>query len=145
MKPTEKLINELRKAAQAWAPLGGALYAEAAERLELLDAHDHDLLRTTAGHLTEQLAGAIKERDQARAEMYRAKTEIERWKNHIGEMMDATDSIRPEPSRLEIAAMLVAGRFSNTTMLAGELDQRWIQYAIKAADALIAAAKETTK
>ena len=49
-------------------------------------------------------------------------------------LSDATKMIRPEPSRLEIAAMLLAGISAASAKVA--LDQ---------ADALIAAAKEVTK
>lgn len=48
---------------------------------------------------------------------------------------------RPEPSRLEIAATLVASRFSCTSYVT-EVKGDWIQYALKGADALIAASKE---
>jgi hypothetical protein len=48
---------------------------------------------------------------------------------------------RPEPSRLEIAAMLVAGRFS-ATLYVTEVKGTWVKYALDGADALIAAAKE---
>jgi len=48
---------------------------------------------------------------------------------------------RPEPSRLEIAAMLVASRFSSTLYVT-EVKGTWIKYALEGADALIAAAKE---
>jgi hypothetical protein len=48
---------------------------------------------------------------------------------------------RLEPSRLEIAAMLVAGRFSSTSYVT-EVKCTWIKYALEGADALIAAARE---
>jgi hypothetical protein len=59
-------------------------------------------------------------------------------RHHIGEV---TEMVRPEPSRLEIAATLVASRFSSTSYVT-EVKGTWIQYALKGADALIAAAKE---
>jgi len=52
--------------------------------------------------------------------------------------------VRPEPSRLEIAAMLVAGRFSSTVYVT-EVKGAWIKWALEGADALIAAAREVTK
>lgn len=48
---------------------------------------------------------------------------------------------RPEPSRLEIAATLVASRFSSTSYVT-EVKGTWIKYALEGADALITAAKE---
>lgn len=47
---------------------------------------------------------------------------------------------RPEPSRLEIAAMLVASRFSSTLYVT-DVKGTWIKYALEGADALIAAAR----
>jgi hypothetical protein len=61
--------------------------------------------------------------------------------NHLP---DTGKMVRPEPSRLEIAAMLVAGRFSNTTYVT-KVSGDWIKYAFDGADALIAAAREVTK
>lgn len=61
--------------------------------------------------------------------------------NHLPE---AEKMVSPEPSRLEIAAMLVASRFSNTVYVT-EVQGTWIKYALDGADALIAAAKEVAK
>jgi hypothetical protein len=60
---------------------------------------------------------------------------------HLKHIGGSADMIRPEPSRLEIAAMLVAGRFS-ATLYVTEVKGDWIKYALRGADALIAAAKE---
>jgi hypothetical protein len=48
-------------------------------------------------------------------------------------------TVRPEPSRLEIAAMLKAGWFANSDADFNATDHKWW---IEQADALIAAAKE---
>lgn len=77
-----------------------------------------------AADAARQLAG---ERDEARAE-------VERLKNHIPA---ATKMIRPEPSRLEIAAMLQAGWLANPESEIDNQHDWWLAQA----DALIAAAK----
>jgi chromosome segregation ATPase len=85
-----------------------------------------------------------RERDEAREE-------VERLKGDVANQMEINHAVvtmkvptRLEPSRLEIAAMLVAGRFSNTVYVT-EVKGTWIKYALDGADALIAAAKEVTK
>lgn len=108
--------------------------------------------------------GVIKERDEARSEVARLLKTLEEWtqvhtaeverfkaenqrlKNLVGEMIEeeaegrSVSLTRPEPSRLEIAAMMMAANLSRET-------EQWDTYvestwAVEQADALIAAAKE---
>jgi hypothetical protein len=68
----------------------------------------------------------------ARNRLEEMQREIDRLRYHIGER---TDMLRPEPSRLEIAAMLGSG-----------MNPAWsfnVQYLLDRADMLIAGAKET--
>jgi hypothetical protein len=86
----------------------------------------------------------VKLRDEARAKVARLKDEVQSmtcggFDEHFNPVY-----VRPEPSRLEIAAQLVAGRFSNTTYVT-KVSGDWIKYALDGADALIAAAKEVAK
>lgn len=106
----------------------------------------------------ERLDRATKERDEARADLEKAveyntklqeerdeaRAEVERLKTINQEVLKANYTMgttRPEPSRLEIAATLVASRFSGTLYVT-EVKGTWIKYALEGADALIAAAKE---
>jgi hypothetical protein len=84
------------------------------------------------------------ERDQAREELELLKQERDLWQQIQRDEATRKQSlqVRPEPSRLEIAAMLVASRFSSTLYVT-EVKGAWIKYAFEGADALIAAAKET--
>jgi len=91
-----------------------------------------------------KLSVALNEVEQLKQALHDARLEnsgqaalLER-RHHIGEV---TEMVRPEPSRLEIAATLVAGRFSSTSYVT-EVKGTWIKYALEGADALIAAAKE---
>ena len=104
-----------------------------------------------ADHFMKTNKGMIKlqtERDELRAEVERLQKYPAVSSAHIpifGQLDGQTPKlIRPEPSRLEIAAQLVAGRFSNTTYVT-KVSGDWIKYALDGADALIAAAKEVTK
>jgi hypothetical protein len=72
----------------------------------------------------ETICELTKERNEARAEVERLK---------------ADKQTRPEPSRLEIAAMLKAGWFANCDVDFYATDHKWW---IEQADALIAAARE---
>ena len=75
----------------------------------------------------EKLEAVEKERDEACAEVERLKAELQ------------CKQTRPEPSRLEIAAMFKAGWFANPDVDFYATDHKWW---IEQADALIAAAKE---
>lgn len=99
------------------------------ERDSLRDAMALDILELTM------------QRDEARAE-------VERLKNHIP---DATKMIRPEPSRLEIAAQIYAAWWTNPQieLLRQTGNDRGDCFdcagALEEADALIAAAREGGK
>jgi hypothetical protein len=85
------------------------------------------------------------DRDEARAEVVKLKAELrnaegewKHWKkvaDHRKEKISAMVA-RPEPSRLEIAAMLLAGGCANPELATNE------DVALAQADALIAASKE---
>ena len=114
--------------------------------------HDYGILVEQRDQYKQLHVGAIQKLDKARAEVEQLKqalhdarlensgqaAQLEQAKHHL---LDATKMIRPEPSRLEIAAMLVAGRFSSTLYVT-EVKGTWIKYALEGADALIASAKE---
>jgi len=126
---TETLIARLR---QHWplSPITQTLHIEAADRLEELQRdlaqaisertpHDYGLLAEQRDDYRRRWVVALEEIEEARAE-------VERLKDHVP---DATKMIRPEPSRLEIAAMLCAACMAPKAALAQ-------------ADELIAEAKE---
>lgn len=114
----------------------------------------------------DKLAAAIEERDIARADLEKVvghntklQEEYEAATSHYNQIINKLhaelhdlrmensgqamllERKRPEPSRLEIAATLVASRFSSTLYVT-EVKGTWIKYALEGADALIAAAKE---
>jgi chromosome segregation ATPase len=82
-----------------------------------------------------------KERNEARAELARLQAERDLWQQIQREDPAISQYFiqRPEPSRLEIAAMLKAGWFANRDADFNATDDGWW---IEQADALIAAAKE---
>ena len=89
------------------------------------------------------------QRDNALSLNNESKTELNYALSELHKLRDAATckqalQVRPEPSRLEIAAMLVAGRLSSTVYVT-EVKGTWIKYALDGADALIAAAKEVAK
>jgi hypothetical protein len=97
----------------------------------------------------ERIGRVTRERDEARAEVEQLKQALHdarlensgqaallERKRHIGEV---TEMVRPEPSRLEIAAMLKAGWFANRDADFNARDYGWW---IEQADMLIAAARE---
>lgn len=91
-----------------------------------------------ADYLKAQTNLAFKQRDQAREELQLLKQERDLWQQVQRNEATAKESltVRPEPSRLEIAATVMAGLgfFEDVTHDA--------KLALRAADALIAAAKE---
>jgi len=91
--------------------------------------------------LEEHIKCLKRELNEARAEVAAQKDIIAAYESVTANQQT---TVRPEPSRLEIAAMLIAGRFSNTVYVT-EVKGDWIKYALDGADALIAAAKEVTK
>ena len=82
---------------------------------------------------------ALKERDEARAEVERLKTELHDTIDSYKLNNLQPKTTRPEPSRLEIAAQFMVGSFLG----AGEKITN--KQAFKMADALIKAAKEGRK
>jgi len=113
-----------------------------------------EIHKTAADRLEELLKELVQERDESRAEVERLKRQLgERTEMvHADELstqmlklisdMNAANApqIRPDPSRLEIAAMLISGWFANSEALSrNDQDAKWW---LKQADALIAAARE---
>lgn len=99
---------------------------------EAIKEREIELLRRDVGKLLKENWQLGIERDEARAE-------VERLKHHIP---DATKMIRPEPSRIEIAAM-----FYSAALTAGAIKLIFdpdtsAGDALAHADALIAASKE---
>jgi len=138
---TQDLIKRLRNL----GPLGKImeeLVIVAADRLEELQRMNDSMqvdreLWIKVGR--EKLEQAIKERDEALAE-------VERLKRELHDTIDSyklnnlqPKTTRPEPSRLEIAAMLKAGWFANRDADFNATDHKWW---VEQADALIAAARE---
>ena len=115
---TQDLIKRLRNL----GPLGKImeeLVIVAADRLEGLQRANQNTLA--------DLALAIEQRDDA-------------LKNQQPRTVAQQLTTRPEPSRLEIAAMLISGWFANPEALSRkDQDSKWW---LKQADALIAAARE---
>jgi hypothetical protein len=91
--------------------------------------------------LLERLDRVTTERDDARAEVEQLKQALHDARLENSGQAALLERKRPEPSRLEIAATLVASRFSSTLYVT-EVKDTWIKYALEGADALIAAAKE---
>jgi predicted nuclease with TOPRIM domain len=123
---TQDLIKHLRQL----MPLGpqiATLVNVAADRLEELQRE----LTETILERYKTVALLIKQRDEANAE-------VERLKQQLSD----APQIRPEPSRLEVAAMLMGAHVYHLGLMYQEgLTLR--QACLIEADALIAAAKET--
>jgi hypothetical protein len=88
--------------------------------------------------LKAELTEAIRERNKTVADLIKQRDE-ERAYNQFCHKIDA---IRPEPSRLEIAAMIMAAVSSRRDCIEWQTKEETI-WALDGADALIAAAKET--
>jgi len=104
---------------------------------------DRDFYKLEADNLREKVGNALQERNEARAEVEKLKEQLraEIKKNTI------TIPIRPEPSRLEIAAMIKAAWGANSAIIRYQIEKNfpdvWTEKeALREADALIAAAKE---
>ena len=131
---TQEIIDDLR----AWLPLNSTLnelIIRAADRLEELQF----LLERKKIHSKDwedQARQAKKERDEARAEVAQLKDAVAAYEQAT---VNQQLTVRPEPSRLEIAALLKAGWFANRDADFDRTDHKWW---IELADALIKAAKE---
>jgi hypothetical protein len=111
---------------------------EAADRLEELQWKLDIENKRADGHY-ENYCGILKQIDRIANQRDKAWDEVERLKAELSNLQPKTT--RPEPSRLEIAAMLKAGwfcNFDNPDALACPPPKWWIEQA----DALIAAARE---
>ena len=109
---TQTLIKTMRILAQdidSEDGVANSAIGEAADRLERLNKqleqaiaertpHDYGLLAEQRDDYRRRLVVALEETEEARAE-------VERLKDHVP---DVRKMVRPEPSRLEIAAMLCA-------------------------------------
>jgi hypothetical protein len=158
---------------QEQADLIERMQSDLAQAISERTPHDYGILRDQRDDYRERLGAACKEvfdleakvklltteRDGYFSEMERmqkgwgaSNQEMARLEDHIEDLKKAAMTnltaavalVRPEPTRLEIAAQLVAGRFSNTTYVT-KVSGDWIKYALDGADALIAAAKEVAK
>jgi hypothetical protein len=78
-----------------------------------------------------EVARLLDERDRARAEVTRLNAELKRTMESLARAKAYTEhlrseSVRKEPSRLEIAAMLKAGWFANPEIESlGDQDNKW--------------------
>jgi len=134
---TQDLIKRLRNL----GPLGKImeeLVIVAADRLEELqflverkEIHSKDW--------EDQAREARKKRDEARAEVETLKQALHDARLENSGQAAQLERPRPEPSRLEIAAMLKAGWFANRDADFNATDQGWW---VEQADKLIAAARE---
>jgi hypothetical protein len=134
LEELQRLNDSMQTDRDLWIKVGR-------EKLEVVekecDQFRAEIKRVLAGF--EVHSKFAKERDDARAEVERLKA-IEKGRTEIGQYkLSQQTATRPEPSRLEIAAMLKAGWFANRDADFNATDQKWW---IEQADALIAAAKE---
>jgi hypothetical protein len=112
------------------------LKTELAQAISERTPHDYGLLASQRDDYRDRLCASIKETQEARAEVERLKANSERLNQELYEAKGwrqdwRPDWVRKDPSRLEIAALLLANdrAYEGPTM------------ALKRADALIAAAK----
>jgi chromosome segregation ATPase len=132
----EDVVEERDKAlaeVEQWRSAYNRLSKLCSDKVERV-TQDHDKARAEFNRLTKERDAARSEVEQLKQALHDARLEnsgqaarIEELKRHIGEV---TEMVRPEPSRLEIAAMLLADGFYV------------VETALAEADALIAAAKE---
>jgi len=116
---------------------------EAADRLEELTRERDTEQKRADGHY-ENYCEVLKRIDRIENQRDEAWVEIEKLKAELHDAIESDNlqpTTRPEPSRLEIAAMLKAGWFSNfdnPDAFACPIPKWWIEQA----DLLIAAARE---
>lgn len=125
----------MRPAADRLEELHRQLEQAVAERTP----HDYGLLRAEVTFLRKERDDALAEAQSHREALMGSLKQIEALKNYFG---DAKKMIRPEPSRLEIAAWLKAGWFANRDADFNAADHGWW---IEQADKLIEAAAREAK
>jgi hypothetical protein len=134
---TEQFIKRLR-AFMHPGPLAQDIMLEAAAKLESMQweltqaiseriPHDYGILKEEAQEMRKQ-------RDEARAEVERLKSQLQEAYHAVSRQIAC--QARPEPSRLEIAAMFM------TSIYARQYGTPCEHHALQRADALIAAARE---
>jgi len=109
---------------------------EAADRLEEL-ARERDTEEKRADGHYENYCEILKQIDRIANQRDKAWDKVERLKGELSNLQPKTT--RPEPSRLEIAAMLKAGWFANHDVDFNAADHGWW---VEQADKLITAARE---
>lgn len=112
------------------------LIQERDEAISERTPHDYGILRDQRDDYRERLGASIKETQEARAEVKR----LEIINKEVLQANYTMGTTCPEPSRLEIAAIILTGSYGN----AGSY-QDLAKIGLKQADALIAAAREVTK
>lgn len=114
------------------------LEKELAQAISARTPHDYGLLKEQRDHYRERLGAAAKEVFELKAELLTKERHIEDLqKAAVTNLTAAVALVRPEPSRLEIAALLASG-----------LNPCWnfsVEALFHRTDAIIAAAKEVTK
>lgn len=139
VKQVEALKHELNDARAE----SDRLKTELAQAISERTPHDYGLLQGQRDHYRERLGAAAKEVFELKAELLTKERHIEDLqKAAVTNLTAAVALVRPEPSRLEIAAMLLQGALANPST-EGSLIHHY--RALDQADALIAAAKEVTK
>lgn len=123
---TREIIDELRSKAVDTVLFKPQMHA-AADKLEELQL---------------KCEGLLNETDRLRAGWGNAIEVIGKLEDHIADLRD--NRVKPEPSRLEIALMLMQGWAANPAMesITDDPVSRPISAALEITDALIAAAKE---
>jgi chromosome segregation ATPase len=127
--------------------VGETLAIEAAEKIRELRA-EVEKVQERLGRVADESIHAMRKRDEACAEVVKLKAELRtaeaEWKywkriaERRNEKISAMEA-RPEPSRLEIAAMLLSGAMADPSVEGSCINYTWF---LRQADALIAASKE---
>jgi len=104
-----------------------------------MDADTHSVMKHNCIVCELVLPEIEAQNDRLKLENRKLRAEVERLKDHVP---DATKMIRPDPSRLEIAAMMKAAWYSSPNFDYVRSRPFTDRYWLEQADALIAAAKE---
>jgi len=129
---TEILIEATQRLAESIDSIDGVANAAIFEAAQRLDELQKALQSAHAS-----LVLARNERDEARGEVERLKASVAIQMEINAALADVKTPVRPEPSRLEIAAIILTGSYGNS----GAYKDLAI-IGLKQADALIAAVKE---